>query len=285
MVSKEVKGFLAKLNPFVEKFPEIADKVSKLNDDKEFQNLLGRLGTIGGLFSIGLYIFDKTLENSSDSEKTCYSLINKTAIDVAGQIIKESEGITEDKQNNEELLKQMLKIYSFKETEKEKYQNWNGIPVDHPIVEEFRKRIFQIIKENNLESIYPNFVTEFNVKFQDKIQAVDKFKDCQKQTKLKNTSKERSDYLRWILKELDKPHPIDKRKTTEYYDQNRAIEFDLEEGLYHNKDYWNMSDSEIEEYSKTIKNGKLMSFYLQENLLNSLLLHLAQEKRHLQNIL
>jgi len=119
MVSKEeVKSFLSKIIPFVEKFPDIADKVSKLNDDKEFQNLLGRLGTIGGLFSIGLYIFDKTLENSSDSEKTCYSLINKTAIDVAGQIIKESEGITEDKQNNEELLKQMMKIFHLKKLKK-----------------------------------------------------------------------------------------------------------------------------------------------------------------------
>jgi len=91
---------------------------------------------------------------------------------------------------------------------------------------------------------------------------VDKFKDCQKQTKLKNTSKERSDYLRWILNDLDTSHhPIDKRKTTDYYVQNRAIEFDLEECLYHKKDYWNMSDSEIEEeYSKTIKKWEVDEF-------------------------
>ena len=61
MVSKEeVKGFLSKLNPFVEKLPDITEKLSKLEDDKEFQNLLGRLGTVGGLISIGLYLFDKT---------------------------------------------------------------------------------------------------------------------------------------------------------------------------------------------------------------------------------
>jgi hypothetical protein len=39
------------------------------------------------------------------------------------------------------------KIYSFKETDKDKYQNWNDIPIDHPIVEECRKKMFQIIRE------------------------------------------------------------------------------------------------------------------------------------------
>ena len=57
---EEAKGFLSKLNPFVQKVPEIAEKLSKLEDDKEFQNLLGRLGTVGGLISIGLYLFVKT---------------------------------------------------------------------------------------------------------------------------------------------------------------------------------------------------------------------------------
>ena len=64
---EDVKRFLSKINPFAEKAPDIAEKISKLTDDKEFQNLLGNLGTIGGLFSIGLYIFNKTLENSSNN--------------------------------------------------------------------------------------------------------------------------------------------------------------------------------------------------------------------------
>ena len=43
MVSKEeAKRFLSKINPFVQKLPDIAEKISKLADDKEFQNLLGR---------------------------------------------------------------------------------------------------------------------------------------------------------------------------------------------------------------------------------------------------
>ena len=57
---EEVKGFLSKLNPFVEKLPDITEKISKLERDEEFQKLLSRLGTIRGLFSIGLYPFDKT---------------------------------------------------------------------------------------------------------------------------------------------------------------------------------------------------------------------------------
>src|SRR6185437_500406 len=90
MVSKEeVKGFISKLNPFVEKLPDITDKISKLEDDEEFQKLLENLGTIGGLFSIGLYLFGKTLDHLEDTEKTYYSLINRTAISVAEQIIKQ----------------------------------------------------------------------------------------------------------------------------------------------------------------------------------------------------
>src|SRR3954454_20007331 len=137
MVSKgKAIGFLSKLNPFVQKVPEIAEKLSKLEDDKEFQKLLGRLGTVGGLISIGLYLFDKILENISDAEKTYYSLINRTAISVAEQIIKESDKIAVDEQKTE-ILEQMMKIYSFEEIDKEEYQKWNGlVPYDHPIVKD-----------------------------------------------------------------------------------------------------------------------------------------------------
>src|SRR3954454_993744 len=90
MVSREeVKGFLSKLNPFVEKLPDLTEKISRLEGDKEGQKLLGNLGTVGGLFNIGLYLFDKTLDHLEDTEKTYYSLINKTAISVAEKIIKQ----------------------------------------------------------------------------------------------------------------------------------------------------------------------------------------------------
>lgn len=47
MVSRdEVKGFLSKINPFAEKLPDITEKISKLSNDKEFQNQLEILGTI-----------------------------------------------------------------------------------------------------------------------------------------------------------------------------------------------------------------------------------------------
>jgi len=50
---------------------------------------------------------------------------------------------------------------------------------------------------------------------------------------LKNLSKERSDYLNWLLNDLDKPHPIDEKRATDYYIQNRAIEFNFEEEENH----------------------------------------------------
>src|SRR6185312_12886670 len=202
--------------------------------------------------SIGLYLFDKTLDNLSDTEKTYYSLINRTAISVAQKIIQDADKFTTDDQVNEEILVRMIKIYSFKDMDKERYRKWNGQPGDHPIVEDFRKIMVKTIKKNNLESQYLNFVPLFNVEFQEEIRQKPKFIEYQKQTAMKNLSKERGDYLNWIINELDEPHPIDKRKATEYYIQNRAIEIYLEEEkrLLPNKDPWNMSDTEVENYFK-----------------------------------
>jgi hypothetical protein len=219
MVSKgKAIGFLSKLNPFVQKVPEIAEKLSKLEDDKEFQKLLGRLGTVGGLISIGLYLFDKILENISDAEKTYYSLINRTAISVAEQIIKESDEIAADEQNNENILKQMINIYLFKDTENEEYKKWNGLAVDHQIVKHFRENIIALLEDNNLlTSQYFNFATEFNSKFKE-VKNNLTFLKYQKQKIQKNFSQKRLAYLQWLSKNIDKPNPIDGgKKVTDYY--------------------------------------------------------------------
>lgn len=69
-----------------------------------------------------------------------------------------------------------MKIYSFKETDIEKYQHWNGfVPYDHPTVWEFINGTIQIIKDNNLESQYPDFITNFNIAFNDEILNNSKF--------------------------------------------------------------------------------------------------------------
>src|SRR6476660_3135167 len=156
MVSKEaVKAFLSKLNSFVEKIPDITEKLSKLEDDKEFQKLIGRLGTVGGFISIGLYLFGKTLDHLEDTEKTYYSLINKTAISVAEQIIKQEfdtrstttttktkTTTTANEEKTKEILARMMRIYTFKETSKVQYEKWNGqVPSDHPIIQYFKKEV------------------------------------------------------------------------------------------------------------------------------------------------
>jgi len=51
MVSNEdIERFLLKINPFAEKVPDITEKISKLEDDEEFQKLLKRLVTVGEPF-------------------------------------------------------------------------------------------------------------------------------------------------------------------------------------------------------------------------------------------
>jgi hypothetical protein len=46
------------ISPLREKFPEITSHISKLSEDPEFQNTLGKAGSIGGLINIGFYIFN-----------------------------------------------------------------------------------------------------------------------------------------------------------------------------------------------------------------------------------
>jgi hypothetical protein len=261
MVSKEeAKRFLSKINPFVQKLPEIADKVSKLEDDKEFQKLLGRLGTIGGLFSIGLYLFDKTLDHFEDTEKTYYSLINRTAISVAKNIIQEADKITIDSQENEEILEQMMKIYSFKETDKEQYEKWNGlVPYEHPLIQDFKEKIIQIIKEGNSKFLDFDFATEFDIKFNNEIKPKPKFLEYQKQKSLDDLSEARRAYFKWIIDDLDKPNPVDEKRATEYYVKSRAFELKTKDEL-NQRGYWNITDVEAEEICKNKSQWEINDF-------------------------
>src|SRR6478672_3196465 len=264
MVSKEaVKAFLSKLNSFVEKIPDITEKLSKLEDDKEFQKLIGRLGTVGGFISIGLYLFDKTLDHLEDTEKTYYSLINKTAISVAKQIIEQehdNESSTANKETSKEILERMMRIYTFKETNKKQYDNWNGnIPYDHPIIQDFKKDVIEIMKENNSKSRYINFVTEFDIKFDSEIRNNSKFLEYQIQKSLDSLSGSRRAYYQWILEDLDKPNPVDKKRASDYYVKSRAIELDVKDELS-KKDHWNISDIEAEEICKNKKQWEIKDF-------------------------
>ena len=132
-----------------------------MEEDKEFQKLLGRLGTVGGLLSIGLYLLDKTLDHLEDTEKTYYSWINRTAISVAEQIIKQEYDTksTANRETSKEILAQMMRIYTFKENNKEQYEKWNGlVSYDHPIIQEFKKNKRNY--ESNPESQYIYFATK-----------------------------------------------------------------------------------------------------------------------------
>ena len=259
-----VRDFLLKFKPIIEKVPDIFDKFSKLNDNKELKEALGTMGTIGGLVNIGLFIFDKALSQLSTTEKSCFSLMNKTAIDVANKLIKEKSDIYKiklTKEKTEETLKELMKIYSFKETDENEYKKWNGkVPYDHPIVKQFKENIINILKENKLENQYIDFQTRFNSKFQQEIAKSDIFLKYQKDKALENQSDERIKYYSWILNELDKPNPIDHRKATDYYIKNRSIEIDVEDKINH-KDKWNISDHEAESlYKEKDNEWKLEDF-------------------------
>jgi hypothetical protein len=60
------------------------------------------MGTIGGLVNICLFLFDTTRSHLSTTEQSCYSLINKTAIDDAKKLIAEKSDIYKIKTDEEQ---------------------------------------------------------------------------------------------------------------------------------------------------------------------------------------
>jgi hypothetical protein len=64
-----------------------------------------------------------------------------------------------------------------------------------------------------------------------------------------------------VLDNLDKPNPVDNKKSTDYYTKNRTIELDIKDEINH-KDNWNL-DYEAESLYHDNKEWKL------ENFLNS----------------
>jgi len=143
---------------------------------------------------------------------------------------------------------------------KEKYQNWNGlVPYDHPIVREFRLAIIQILKENNLDSKYPNFITDFNFAFKDEVHKNQKFLEYQKQKVRGRLSESRQAYFDWISKDLGELETIDDKRPTDYYIQNRAVELKIEDKIA-KKSYWNITDIEAEEICQNKKEWKIEDF-------------------------
>lgn len=220
------------------------------------------MGTIGGL-NIGLFLFDKALSELSDTEKSCYSLINKIAINVVGKLIKEKSDIFKiklDEKKTEETLQQLIKIYSFKETDYDSYQKWNSlVPYDHPIVKRFKQSIINLLMENE-NSQYIEFETQFNLQFQSEIIKSDIFIKYQKEKSLENISETRKDYFSWILNDLDKPNPVDNKKAADYYTKNRAIELEIFDDIIEHKDNWNITDYEVESLYNKDKGWKIESF-------------------------
>ena len=210
------------------------------------------------------------LSHLSTNERSYYSLINKTAIDIAKKLLSEKYGIFEiklDEKQTKETIKQMMDIYPSKETDKNEYKNWDGkIPYDHPVVKQFKETIINTLEENKLDDQYLDFETRFDIQFNNEIKQSSIFTRYQKEKELENRSDKRSKYYSWILKDLDKPNLIDDKKATEYYIRNRAIELDIKDKLNH-KDNWNLLYHEAESLYDKDKEWKLEGFLNSDDII------------------
>jgi hypothetical protein len=208
---------------------------------------------MGGLFSIGLYIFSRTLKFLPETEKRYYSLINETAISVTEQIIKEQE-LKIGKEKTIEIFENQIGIYllpykinAWDNIDKE---IWNAFPLDHPIVKIFRIQMIDFLKEKDLLKKYPNFAIVFNKKFKSAISHNEIFKKYQYEQTLRNDSVTRRDYFDWVIEEIDKPNPIDGLRTSDHFVKNKVVDLDFDPSLIQKKELWSIAEDRLKELFK-----------------------------------
>ena len=71
------------ISPLRQNFPEITSHISKLSEDPEFQNTLGKAGSIGGLVNIGFYIFNTIRKNLKSRDEILFASFVKIIFESA----------------------------------------------------------------------------------------------------------------------------------------------------------------------------------------------------------
>jgi hypothetical protein len=218
LIKNHINNFISRLknNPVIEKFPEITKLLNDLVEEDQFKDVLSKAGTIGSLFNIGIYIFEKLSNNLPGGDKKNFAILMKITINAAEESIKDL--VSTDKQKEikikdletEEIINDLFEI--FKTT-----TLWNNNPADHPIIERFRNKIIEYMKIANLINEIPEFVSKFNTKIYYNVKNSSELKPYLVNWKLIDKSFKRLEYLEDLKANLDKINTIDKKRSSEYY--------------------------------------------------------------------
>jgi hypothetical protein len=216
----DLSGLLNRISePVREKFPEMASRIAELSNDKEFQNIIGRLGTIGGLINIGIYLYKRIKEGLKSDEQRYFAALMTLMFKSAQESLSyESQDIKIPEIRSEEYIRNLFVLFM-------ENIDWNSAYLpEHPAVRDFRIRVIEILARNEDQELVKKFAPGFNHLIQTK-SAEDPILVKFKERLTTNVVQDKlSEYLEEVMSLWEQPSPIDNKALGSYYIENRAYE-------------------------------------------------------------
>lgn len=229
----------------IEKFPEIASTLSKLTENKSFQDSLDKAGSIGALLNIGIILFTEIRKSLTHPEERSFAALSKIMLESADKSLPEIKELSFKKITNskEDFIKELFDKFI---VTMGLYSSPSSYLPYHPSIAKFREEICEVIrKEYEEQGRYLSderirfFVFNYNKYIVDiaEKEATDGNKELQDLLdtwKVRRTSKKLTDYLEHVYALRFAKRGIDKKYLSEYYIPNRLIKvstFTIELGI------------------------------------------------------
>jgi hypothetical protein len=246
-------GRMERAAGYFKKTPEITNSLMTLIDNENFRNLLGKAGSIGALFSIGIDVYSKVKNDLKTADERAYASLIQIAFESAKESIStDSNGILVKSDVTNENTKREL-FETFIKTEEEE---WNSYLPDHPVIKRFRGIICKLLRYSQYDLSVGDFVFNFNTTLEEKADKNQNIEPFRKRILHIDRKKNLIKHLEYSRSLIYKPNPVDKRYLEEYYVENNATIIPA--------DHWDATDDYFLEdlKHKGFRAGKLIVDYV-----------------------
>jgi hypothetical protein len=207
-----------KINIFTQKFVKIAEFLKELIDDPAIKDKIGKAGTIGSLLIVGIEIYkDLRDRNETDEERAFKSLFIFTCQSAKESLEKLQIDEIDIKRYKEEEKKKLFETFTIIKT-------WNSLSLtDHPVIDEFRKFIYNLLKNEQESSKIRNFTLRFNATLEEKADKEPSLSNFRTDIKIEQSIQGLVKYLKNLELFIYNRNTFDDRYLIEYYVENNAL--------------------------------------------------------------
>jgi uncharacterized protein YjbI with pentapeptide repeats len=232
-------GFWETLNEIGRKVPEIANSLKELTKDEQFNEHLGKAGTIGSLCLIGLDIYSKIKNDLQTPEKRAFGSLLKIVFESTKDSLPESDKIELKQIKTEDLINELFDLFI------QTGYEWDFDLPSHPVIDRYKKQVLYIVKTNHYDIDLSRFFIDFRIRIEDKavtdenlkLIADENIKPFYRGTAVRKLSDDLREYLKHIESLKDEVNPLDGKSPMKYYVENKAVLVP--------KDMWYQEDKKI----------------------------------------